>query len=1145
LSEPRPGLVDRVIELSIRNRSVVLLGALALAAAGAVALWRMPIDAIPDLSENQVIVFADWLGHAPREVEDQITYPLSTKLQGLRGVKAVRASSEFNFSMVSVIFDEGVDLRAARAQVLERLSLADEALPSGVSAYLAPDATALGQIFAYTVEGAGQDLGELRAIQDYLVRPPLSSVPGVAQVASLGGFVREYQIDVDPHRLRAFNVTLGEVVAAASRGNGAAGGGVVVKGGAEYLIRGAGWALGLADLENTVVASRGGVPVYLRSVASVQLGPAPRRSVLEKDGGEAVGGLVLMRAGENPLVVTQRVQARIAELQPSLPAGVRLVPFYERTRLIRAAMATLRRSLLEEMAACALMVLLVLHHLRASLVVLITLPIAVLAAFLGMQLLDVPSNIMSLAGIAIAIGVLADSAVVMTENAFARLHDQFGGRKVTGDTRETVLAACKVVGRPLFFSVLITAVSFLPVFALSGMEGKMFRPLAFTKTFALLGTAALCVTLVPALIPTFVRGKLGGEDQSFLVRSFAAVYRPVLLFLLDRPKWVVASLALLIGLGLNLKGKIGSEFMPRLDEGAILDMPVTAPGVSVPQAAADLVARDRLLRLLPEVELVVGKAGRADTPTDPAPMDMIETVVNLRPREEWPRRGVALAKFSEAAQAALPGADAQHEAVARDAGLRFDARARGIALHHLRDGTAAAMDDDLQAQARSLFAGALRDAASERGLRLDESRLPRWVLLARKTKSELVRELDDLAQVPGWSNIWTEPIINRVDMLATGIRTQVGVKVFGDDPRRIQSAANDIAAVLRQVPGAVDVFPDQIADKGYLQISVDRERAARQSVSAADVNEAIEVALGGKPATIALNGRQRLPVRVRYASGFRDDEDRIGRVLVGKVPLAQVASIDTVLGPSMVKSENGILCAYVQLNVHGRDLRGFVEDARARVASMVALPPGVFLQWGGQFEHEVSARRTLALVFPLVILVIFLVLLWTYRDLGDAVLMMLAVPGALVGGVICQRLMGFQFSVAVWVGYIACFGLATETGIVMLVYLREAIDRRGGLAALRSIDELREAVAAGAIQRLRPKLLTEGLIVLSLLPMLWSSGVGAEVLRPMAAPVLGGILIADEVIDVTIPVLFFWLRKRRWLRLVRLQEVGPRQALGA
>ncbi|HXN83305.1 MAG TPA: efflux RND transporter permease subunit, partial [Myxococcales bacterium] len=549
------------------------------------------------------------------------------------------------------------------------------------------------------------------------------------------------------------------------------------------------------------------------------------------------------------------------------------------------------------------------------------------------------------------------------------------------------------------------------------------------------------------------------------------------------------------------------------------------------------------LRLLPEVELVVGKAGRADTPTDPAPMDMIETVVNLRPREEWPRRGVAPARFSEAAQAALPGADGHHEAVARDAGLRFDARTREIALRHLRDGTA--MDDDLQAQARSLFAGALRDAAAARGLRLDESRLPKWVLLARKTKSELVRELDDLAQVPGWSNIWTEPIINRVDMLATGIRTQVGVKVFGDDPRRIQSAANDIAAVLRQVPGAVDVFPDQIAGKGYLQISIDRERAARQSVSAADVNEAIEVALGGKPVTTALNGRQRLPVRVRYASGFRDDEDQIGRVLVGKVPLAQVASIDTVLGPSMVKSENGILCAYVQLNVHGRDLRGFVEDARARVASKVALPPGVFLQWGGQFEHEVSARRTLAVVFPLVILVIFLILYWTYRDLGDAALMMLAVPGALVGGLICQRLMGFQFSVAVWVGYIACFGLATETGIVMLVYLREAIDRRGGLAALRSIEELREAVAAGAIQRLRPKLLTEGLIVLSLLPMLWSSGVGAEILRPMAAPVLGGILIADEVIDVTIPVLFFWLRKRRWLRLSQLRDVSPRQALGA
>ncbi|GAC1594053.1 MAG: hypothetical protein NVS4B10_01330 [Myxococcales bacterium] len=489
---------------------------------------------------------------------------------------------------------------------------------------------------------------------------------------------------------------------------------------------------------------------------------------------------------------------------------------------------------------------------------------------------------------------------------------------------------------------------------------------------------------------------------------------------------------------------------------------------------------------------MVGKAGRADTPTDPAPMDMIETVVNLRPREEWPRRAVGEAKLLDAARAALPGAEGQHEEVARDAGLRFDARARDIALGHLRDGTADAIDDDLQSQARSLFAAALREAAAARGLRLDEARLPRWVLLARKSKADLVRELDGIAQVPGWSNIWTEPIINRVDMLATGIRTQVGVKVFGDDPARIQSAANDIAAALRQVPGAVDVFPDQIAGKGYLEIAVDRERAARQGVSAADVNEAIETALGGKPVTTALKGRQRLPVRVRYAQGFRDDEEQVGRVLVGRVPLAQVARVVTVLGPALIKSENGILCAYVQLNVHGRDLRGFVEEAQARIARSVALPPGVFVQWGGQFEHEISARRTLSIVFPIVILLIFLILYWTYRDLGDAALMMLAVPGALVGGLICQRLMGFQFSVAVWVGYIACFGLATETGIVMLVYLREAIDRRGGLAAIGSVDELREAVAAGAVQRLRPKLLTEGLIVLSLLPMLWSSGVGAR-----------------------------------------------------
>jgi Cu/Ag efflux pump CusA len=1129
LREERGGFIDRVIELSLRNRPVVLLGALALAAAGAVALWRMPVDAIPDLSENQVIVFADWPGHAPRELEDHVTYPLSAQLQGLRGVKAVRASSELNFSMVSVIFDDAVAAAAARAQVLERLSLANESLPPGVTAYLAPDATALGQIFAYTVEGAGRDLGELRAIQDYLVRLPLSSVDGVAAVASMGGFIREYQIDVDPDRLRAFNVSLGDVFAAAGRSNGAAGGGVLVKGGAEYLIRGAGWIEGIADLESSVVASRAGVPVYLRNVASVRLGPAPRRSVLEKGGGEAVGGIVLMRAGENPLAVTGRVQARLAELQASLPQGVRVVPFYERTRLIRGAMSTLRTSLLEEMVACILMVLLVLGHLRASLVVIVTLPVAVLAAFLGMHLFGVPSNIMSLAGIAIAIGVLADSAVVMTENAYSRLHDRFGDKPVTGDTREIVLAACKVVGRPLFFSVLITAVSFIPVFALTGMEGRMFRPLAFTKTFALLGVALLCVTLVPALIPGFVRGRLRGEQDSFLVRSVAGVYRPVLLFLLDRPKWVIASLALLLALGFNLKSKIGSEFMPRLDEGAILDMPVTAPGVSAPQAAHDLVARDALLRTLPEVELVVGKAGRADTPTDPAPLEMIETVVNLRPHDEWPRRAIAPGAFRDAVAAAIPAASEEKQPeLARDAAARFDRRAREIALGHLRDGKSA--DDDLQAQAGALFAGALRDAAAAGGLRLDEARLPRAPLLSRKTKEELVRELDSIVRVPGWSNIWTEPLINRVDMLATGIRTQVGVRVLGADEQGIQKAANDIAAVLRGVPGAVDVFPDQIAGKGYLQISIDRERAARLSVASADVNEAIEVALGGKPAGTALSGRRRLPVRVRYAADFRDDEEKLGRVLVGKTPLGQVARVATVQGPSMIKSENGILCAYVQLNVHGRDLRGFVEEAQARVASAVTLPPGVFLQWGGELEHEISARRTLLVVFPLVILLIFCILFWTYRDAGDAALMMLAVPGALVGGLVCQRLMGFQFSVAVWVGYIACFGLATETGIVMLVYLREAIDRRGGLGAIGSVEALREAVAAGAIQRLRPKLLTEGLIVLSLLPMLWSSGVGAEILRPMAAPVLGGILVADEVIDVTIPVLFFWLRKRRWLQ---------------
>lgn len=1268
---PRQGLIERVIAFSVNNRAVVLLLTAAVAAWGVYCLRRTPVDAIPDLSENQVIVFTDWPGRSPQELEDQVTYPLSVNLQGLAGVKAVRSTSEFNYSMINVIFEEGVGFYFARERVLERLSTASTFLPEGVVPYLAPDATALGQIFWYTVEGPGHDPGELRSLQDWYVRYQLNAVPGVAQVASVGGFVQEYQVDVDPQRLRAWGVTLGQVFDAVARANSAVGGNVLVKSGAEYLIRGEGWIQSEADIGAVVVTERDGVPVFVRHLASVQVGPEPRRAMLEKQG-EAVGGVVLMRWGENPLEVTRRVKDKIAALQPGLPDGVRIVPFYDRTPLIEGAIDTLRRTLLEEMLVASLMVFLVLYHLRSSVVICATLPLSALVSFIFMYYLDVPSNIMSLSGIAISIGVLLDAGIVMTENAYTRLHEAAGGGRVTGDTRPLVIRACQVVGRPLFFSLLIMLVSFLPVFALGGVEGKMFRPLAMTKTFALLGVSLMAITVVPALLPTFVRGRLRGEQESWLVRSVVDVYRPTLGWLLDRPRVVALAFAALIGLGLNLAPRLGREFMPPLDEGSIMDMPVTIPSASVAQVRDDLVARDALLRRLPEVDLVVGKAGRADTPTDPSPVDMVETVITLRPREHWPHRALAYDDVLAAATAAV-GAEQAND-VAMEAAAAFD---RAMAEHALRrldehapelglalarglvddlaagagvgagvvveDAVAARvarevaaargahfaaqplewevaaaareaaralapaaperlltrdasvlepllsplrlltasprptpeaalfarmvarrdealvarvrrLDWELEDRAPAALAAAVAQAARARGLEPAPAAAPATPSLERKTKDGVVQELDSIAQVPGWANIWTQPIINRVDMLATGVRTMIGVKVFGDDLATIQRVANDVAEVVRQVPGAVDVFPDQVTGERYLEVVIDRERAARYGVAVQDVQDTIEVALGGRRITTTIEGRRRYPVRVRYARDLRQDEEQVRRILVNgaagvQVPLSEVADVRVVQGPSMIKSEDGLLRAYVQLNVRDRDVIGFVEEARRRVQEQVEpdLPRGVYLEWSGQFEHQERARQRLALILPLVVLLIFVILYLTYQDLGDALLMMLAIPGALVGGLIFQTLFGFDFSVAVWVGYIACFGLATETGIIMLVYLREAIERRGGLAAITSADELKAAVMEGAVLRLRPKLLTEGTTILGLVPMLMAEGVGAELMRPMAAPVLGGILVADEVIDVFIPVIFFWYRRRRWARLQaeRAAEAGALEGAAA
>lgn len=1324
-------MIESIIEWSIRNRFLVILAGLFVGVAGFRAMMTMPVDAIPDQSENQVIVFADWMGRSPQEIEDQVTYPLSSRMQGLAGVKVIRSSSEFNFSMVSIIFEENVDYYFARQRVLERLATITPDMPEGVTPYLAPDATAVGQIFWYTVEGDGTDLGELRAIQDWYVRYQLNSVPGVAEVASVGGAPREYQIDIDPNKLRAYGVSLGEIYAAVSRSNSAVGGRVIHKGNAEYLIRSVGWIKGIDDIKNTVITERNGTPIYIRTLASVQLGPGFKRSVLEKDGSEVVGGVVLMRFGENPLEVTRRIKEKIASLSAGLPEGVRIVPFYDRTPLIHKAIETVSDTVKQEILISTVMILLIMGHLGGAFVVSITLPLAVLISFLLMRLLGIPSNIMSLAGIAISVGILEDQAVVMTENAAHHLTRRFGTERVRGNVLDIIIPACRTVGRPIFFSVLITILSFLPVFALTGRSGKLFHPLAWTKTFALIGVAVLAITLVPALIPIFLKGRIKREEDSWLVRTMTSIFKPLLSWLMDRPTLVCWLFACILGVGYLASTRLGHEFVPPLDEGSILDMPTSVPRMSVTQVTRDLKARDEVLRTFPEVLTVVGKAGRAETPTDPSPLDMVETVVNLYDRELWPKRHL---KFDDAlkqceavlasleSKGVLVSIPSQHDRavllneVAMAVSSSVDTTLRNLALkriHEFRpslgEGLVQVALDELLARVRpsvlgrpythaertevaatlsaiygrrlalepriedvttlvkdatkALVAlGVLRDdrdlllpstgpwdqakatlsqvfgaeketlfaRISGRVVGVHEERLKEhhkklnWelfdtavaeatgtaidqfidrgrakslvrreatntellamrtpleksfadrVFLWRKSKQELVSEMDTALQVPGWGNIFTQPIINRIEMLATGVRTPVAVKVFGDKLEAIQRVSQEIAEVVRGIRGASGVVPDQIVGKGYVEIDINREKAARYGVNVGDIQDVVDVAIGGKPLTMTVEGRRRFPVRIRYARDFRSNEEDLKRLLVAargkalaeteasdgsamsmpsvaatpttsgapqplQVPLAAVADIRVVEGPSMIKSENGLLRSYVSINVAGRDELGFVEEARRVVAEKVGskLPAGMYIEWSGQFENELQTRRTLSLVFPVVIGLILLILYLTYKSWVDALLMMTSVLGALAGGAIFQWLFGFNFSVAVWVGYIACFGMATETGIVMLVYLREAIAERGGLEGIRTIQELRTAILDGAIHRLRPKLLTEGTTILSVAPMLWASGVGSEVIRPMAAPVLGGLLIADEVIDIFLPVLYFAVKKWQWRRV---HGLGP------
>ena len=1033
-------MIRALIDFSLRNRSIVVITYVALAGWGWWALRATPIDAIPDLSDNQVIVFTEWTGRGPQEVEDQVTYLLTTGLQGLAGVRAVRSQSAFGFSMVYVVFEDDVDVYFARTRVLERLSLLGRSLPAGAVPTLGPDATGVGHVFWYTLESPSHSLRELRSLQDWFVRYQLNAVPGVAEVASVGGHVQQYQIDVDPNRLRGFGITLPAVVDAVSASNLNVGGNVLESSGASLIVRGVGLITSVDDVKRIVVGASNGVPVYVDQVAAVKLGDAFRVSSLVKGTKEAVGGVVVARTGVNTKAVIEAVKTRIAQIEPGLPAGVTIVPFYDRSTLIEQAVATLRTALIEEIVLVTLAHVVFLMHLRSILIVTLPLPLAVLASFLGMYYAGISSNIMSLAGIAIAIGVLVDAGIVVTENAFRQVERRGIDTRDRAAVWSAVRDGSHLVGRPVFFSMAIILLAFVPVFALTGQEGKLFHPLALTKTFAVLAAMIIAVTLVPVLCTYLLGGTLHAEEANPVMRVLQRLYRPVLAGALARRRSTLAVAGLLF-VGALLVGRgIGSEFMPVLDEGDLMFMPVADPSISLEENTRIAARQNAALLTVPEVASVVAKVARADTSTDPAPLNMTETIVHLKPRAAW------------------------------------------------------------------------RDGMTLEALRSDMSRV---------------------VQLPGVSTIWTMPIINRIDMLTTGIRSEVGVKIFGADLTALEALARQVADVLRRVPGATNVYPEQVTSGQYLNIEIDREAAARYGIGVGDIQQVVSHAIGETSLSTAIEGRRRFPIRVRYADEFRSNPEALGAVLVAgpagvEVPLGQVARITPARGPAMIAAENGLLLATVLLNVQGRDVGGFVEEARAAVSRAVSLPAGYYVEWSGRWQNQVRARQRLQLVLPLVLIVIFILLYFTYGSLTEAAHVLLAVPFALTGGIYLLWALGYNFSVAVWVGFIALFGTAVQTGVVMVIYLEEAVVRkRQALGGELTRAALREAVMEGALLRLRPKVMTVSTVIAGLLPIMWSTNVGAEVMKPLATPVLGGMVSSLLHVLVVTPVIFCWLHERR------------------
>ena len=1027
-------MIEKVIAWSIKRRELIALGAIFLLVAGVLRLRTMPVDAIPDLSDTQVIVYTDYPGQAPQVVENQVTYPLVTTFLSVPKVKVVRGQSMFSSSFVYVIFQDGTDLYWARSRVLEYLSAIQSQLPAGAKTRLGPDATGVGWVYQYALEGPGYSPDKLRSIQDFQVRYALQSVPGVAEVASLGGFQRQYQVLLDPARLLAYRVTARQVIDAVRGANRDVGARTVEVAGSDYAIRGLGYFRGAGDIENVALGAGNGRPIRVADVADVTIGPDLRLGIAERDGkGEAVGGVVVMRYGENALRVINGVKQRIAEITPSLPPGVRIVPTYDRSDLIQGSIKTLWRTLLEESLIVALVCAVFLLHARSALVAVATLPLGILVALAVTRALGINGNIMSLGGIAIAIGAMIDAAIVMLENLHKHIE-----REPDRPHWERVFAAAREVGPALFMSLLIITLSFLPVFTLEDQEGRLFRPLALTKTFAMAAAALLSVTLVPALMGWFVKGRIRPEAANPLNRWAIRVYRPVLEWALRSRWWVLGGAAAILLLTFIPFARLGSEFMPPLNEGSLMFMPNTLPSVSLTTQRRLLHVQDSILMTFPEVASVWGKAGRANTATDWAPMSMVETVVNLKPESEW------------------------------------------------RDGM---------------------------------------------TQDRLIAEMDQALRITGAVNTWTMPIKNRTDMLSTGVRTTLAVKIFGPDLAVIQRIGQDVERVLAPLPGSASVYAERSLGGRYLDIRPDANALARYGLTTGDAQEVISIALGGEEVTTTVEGRERYSVQVRYARDFRDSPDAISRLLIGggdgpQVPLAQVATIGFSAGPAMIRSEGGYLYDQVSIDVRGRDVGSYVREAQDVVSREVDLPVGYRLHWSGQYEAIERVQSRLAVVVPLTLGIIALLLYLTFGTLAETAIVMLSLPFALVGGVWIMWLFGYNLSIAAAVGFIALAGVAAETGVVMLIYLDHAWKDVVKANLRPTLRELRMAIEHGAVNRVRPKLMTVLAIMLGLVPVLWSHGPGASVMKRIAAPMVGGMVTSTLLTLLVIPVLYYLWRRR-------------------